>query len=61
MMKTKSAADEVRPIERRRQTGPCPLSFAQEQFWLLDQMVPGSPAYNIVDVIAVNGEYDSSA
>ena len=61
MMKSKGTAEEVRPIERRRQTGPCPLSFAQEQFWLLDQMVPGSPAYNIVDVIAINGEYDASA
>jgi len=35
---------------RASQTGPCPLSFAQEQFWLLHQMVPpGSPVYNIVD------------
>ncbi len=54
-------SQDVRRIEPREEAGPCPLSFAQEQFWLLDQMVPGSPAYNIVDVIALRGEYDAEA
>jgi amino acid adenylation domain-containing protein len=54
-------AEEVRKIEPREQPGPCPLSFSQEQFWLLDQMVPGSAAYNIVDVIGLGGAYDAAA
>ena len=61
VMEAKGTAEAVRPIEPRQQTGPCPLSFAQEQFWLLDQTVPGSPAYNIMDVIAIDGEYHASA
>ena len=57
-----STAEEVRRIEPRKQTGPCPLSFAQEQFWLLHQMVPpGSPVYNIVDTIAISGTYHAFA
>jgi len=57
VMEARGTVEEVRRIEPREQSGPSPLSFAQEQFWLLDQMVPGSPAYNIVDVIAIDGEY----
>ena len=61
VMQARGTAEEVRRIEPRKQSGPCPLSFAQEQFWLLDQMVPDSPAYNIVDVIAISGAYDGAA
>jgi amino acid adenylation domain-containing protein len=53
--------EEVQRIERRAQPGPYPLSFAQEQFWFLDQLVPGSPAYNIVDAVPVRGDYDPNA
>jgi len=52
---------EVLRVPQRTPDGPCPLSFAQEQFWLLDQMVPGSPAYNIVDVIDLGGAYHAQA
>jgi amino acid adenylation domain-containing protein/FkbM family methyltransferase len=48
-------------IEPRRRSGPTVLSFAQEQIWLLDQLVPDSPAYNIVDVIVIRGGYDAPA
>ncbi len=54
-------AEDVRKIEPREQLGPSPLSFSQEQFWFLDQMVPGSAAYNIVDVIGLGGVYDGAA
>jgi len=48
-------------IARRTQDGPCALSFAQEQLWFLDQLAPGSPVYNIVDVIGLSGAYHADA
>lgn len=48
-------------IARRAEDGPCALSFAQEQLWFLDQLAPGSPVYNIVDVITLGGAYHADA
>jgi amino acid adenylation domain-containing protein/FkbM family methyltransferase len=56
-----SSEEPATHIPRRGGTGPCPLSFSQEQLWFLDQLVPGSPAYNIVDVVPIAGVFDSSA
>ncbi len=36
----------VGAIPRRSQDGPIPLSFMQQQFWLLSQLSPNTPAYN---------------
>ena len=55
---------ETAPVERivpRDHRGPAPLSFAQEQLWFLAQLVPDSPAYNILDVITLRGDYDARA
>ena len=48
-------------IERRSQDGPCSLSYAQERLWFLDQLAPGSPLYNIVDVVWFEGKYNAAA
>ena len=57
----KGSRGGVRRIEQRKQSGPCSLSFAQEQLWFLDQLAPGSPVYNIVDVIRFGGTFDADA
>ncbi len=48
-------------IDRYNQDGPCPLSYAQERLWFLDQLAPGIPVYNIVDVVAFDGKYNAEA
>ena len=35
------------PVRPRRMTEPCPLSYAQQPLWVLDQLEPGNPAYNM--------------
>ncbi|HEX6290303.1 MAG TPA: amino acid adenylation domain-containing protein [Herpetosiphonaceae bacterium] len=47
-------------IPRRAATGPAPLSFNQQRLWFLDQLVPNSPAYNILTVVRLSGPLDAS-
>ena len=47
------AAPSLKPVERQ---GPMPLSFAQQRLWFLDQMNPGSSAYNMVFPMNVKGK-----
>ena len=37
------------------------LSFAQQRLWLLDQLVPGNPFYNVPADLRVNGRLDDHA
>lgn len=48
-------------IQRRERTAPLPLSFAQQRLWLLDQLEPGSAAYNIPALIRLEGALNGGA
>ncbi|MGD2071330.1 MAG: AMP-binding protein, partial [Gemmatimonadota bacterium] len=45
----------VSAVPRRNATEPCPLSFAQQRLWLLDQLEPGDPAYNMPMALRLSG------
>jgi amino acid adenylation domain-containing protein len=55
------ATGEVQRIERRKGDGPFPLSAGQQQLWFLNQLAPGSPVYNIVDLIHLGETYNPEA
>ncbi|WP_164003074.1 condensation domain-containing protein, partial [Pyxidicoccus caerfyrddinensis] len=46
------------PVPR---TTALPLSFAQQRLWFIDQLAPGSPAYNIPSSLRLSGLLDTEA
>ena len=57
----RGTAGNIRRISRRGQSGPSFPSFAQSRLWFLDQLIPDSPVYNVVDMIRFEGPYDREA
>ncbi|HEY4576149.1 MAG TPA: condensation domain-containing protein, partial [Thermoanaerobaculia bacterium] len=47
------------PLLPAPRAGDLPLSFAQERLWLIDQLEPGSPLYNVAAALRVEGPLDS--
>ena len=43
------------------ESGPAPLSYAQERLWLLDRLEPGSPAYHMAGAVDLDGPLDPPA
>ena len=52
------AAPPRPPLEPAGRPGDFPLSFAQERLWLLDQLQPGTAAYNVPAVFSFAGPLD---
>src|SRR5687767_13364219 len=59
LVEAKASSGNARRIVAGDHTEPSPPSFIQEQLWFLDQLAPGSPVYNIVDVISLDGAFES--
>ncbi|HEX4494362.1 MAG TPA: non-ribosomal peptide synthase/polyketide synthase [Thermoanaerobaculia bacterium] len=51
-------APPLRPMPRQ---GDILLSFAQERLWFIDQLQPGSPAYNMPAAVRLGGALDVTA
>ncbi|MFL6332859.1 MAG: amino acid adenylation domain-containing protein [Pyrinomonadaceae bacterium] len=49
------------PIGRRGGDEQIPLSFTQQRLWFLDQLEPGSGAYNITKALRLSGELNRAA
>ncbi len=56
-----SNLDSDQLIPRRKSTAPCPLSFAQERLWFLDQYEPNSPLYNVPVRLCLRGVLNMEA
>lgn len=53
-----TAAAPKHEIGRRSRPNRIPLSFAQQRFWILDQLEPGSAAYNVPLSLWMHGQLD---
>jgi amino acid adenylation domain-containing protein len=51
-------ASQDQAIPRRLESGPVPLSFAQQRLWFIDQWEPGNPLYNIPAALRLGGQLD---
>jgi amino acid adenylation domain-containing protein len=52
------SAPPLAPVPR---DGQLPLSFAQQRMWLVDQLEPGAPTYNISEALRLTGRLDVTA
>ncbi|HVR98951.1 MAG TPA: amino acid adenylation domain-containing protein [Thermoanaerobaculia bacterium] len=64
------ALPPLRPVPRDGPGGPgdpgdpgerLPLSFAQQRLWFIDQLEPGSPLYNMIVALRLEGRLDRGA
>ncbi|HEU4795979.1 MAG TPA: amino acid adenylation domain-containing protein, partial [Pyrinomonadaceae bacterium] len=53
---SKAAGLTAPPIERVSREEPLPLSFAQQRLWFIDQLQPGSAAYNTPTAVRLTGK-----
>ncbi|MGI5254861.1 non-ribosomal peptide synthetase [Actinacidiphila glaucinigra] len=56
-----SSSEAVPAPQSADRRGPAPLSFAQERLWFIEQLSPGSPAYNLHTTLRLTGPLDPDA
>lgn len=54
-----AVADE--PVEPRPADAVAPLSYGQQQLWLVEQMAPGRAVYNVPGALRLTGQLDEQA
>ncbi|MBW3655740.1 MAG: non-ribosomal peptide synthetase, partial [Gemmatimonadetes bacterium] len=54
-----AASAPAATIARRPGTGPCPVSFAQQRLWFIQQLDPRNVAYSIVGATRMEGPLDA--
>jgi amino acid adenylation domain-containing protein len=55
---SRGAAEAPPPIPLQPRDRPLPLSFPQQRLWFIDQMDPGTPAYNLPVAVRVEGSIE---
>ena len=53
--------ESLRSCEPQREQGPYPLTHTQEGLWFVEQLVPGTPAYNVPEAWLLKGRLDHRA
>ncbi len=61
VLRHQQAAVELGSIERRPDSAPVELSYAQQRLWFLDQLQPESIAYHVPVVVELEGALDVDA
>ncbi len=61
ILRERGARVQEDTIPRRGERGPAPVSFAQQRLWLMHQLEPESPAYNIPHALRLRGELHPAA
>ena len=57
----KSGQAPIESIVSLSRSEPLPVSYVQERLWFLDQLEPGSPAYNVPAALRLKGSLDRLA
>ncbi|HJX28337.1 MAG TPA: SDR family NAD(P)-dependent oxidoreductase, partial [Thermoanaerobaculia bacterium] len=60
-LRSQSEESGLPPLVRVPREGALPLSFAQQRLWLIDQLEPGSPLYNVPVILRADGALDVAA
>ncbi|HEY0169687.1 MAG TPA: condensation domain-containing protein [Pyrinomonadaceae bacterium] len=56
-----AARDEAQTLAPAPREEPLPLSYAQERLWLIHQLAPDNPMYNLPAVVRLRGDLDAPA